>query len=321
MCASDSTTPAVDAEVSRLAARTKKVTDSLSEPTGIWRTRVDGRKAAAHHVRVPAEESGRSLPDLLTVTAIALVAYAVSNVLHEAVGHGGACLALGGKPIVLSSVHFDCGEEAMSALARRGVAAAGTIVNFIAGAIGLVAFRATNPVPKPHITYFLWLFTTLNLLMGAGYFFFSGVGNIGDWAAVASGIVSPLIWRPAMAVFGGALYFLLARRSGQWLGALVGSDDLSMRRSRLLSVPAYIAGGVLFCISGLFNPVGPVLIAISAAAASLGGASGLLWLTQFTRGSKRSAEPAELERSYAWITAGCIVSLIFVAILGPSIHF
>ena len=54
---------------------------------------------------------------------------------------------------------------------------------------------------------------------------------------------------------------------------------------------------------------------------AFGGASGLLWLTQFTPGSKRSAEPAELERSYAWITAGCIASLIFVAILGPSIHF
>ncbi len=271
--------------------------------------------------RVAAKQSDPSLPDLLTVTAIALVAYATSNVLHEAVGHGGACVVLGGKPIVLSSVHFDCSEEAMSALARRGVAAAGTIVNFIAGAIGLVVFKATDPVRKPHTAYFLWLFTTLNLLMGAGYFLFSGVGNIGDWSAVASGTMSPLIWRPAMTVLGGVLYFLLARRSGQWLGALVGSDDLSMRRSRLLSVPAYIAGGLLFCLAGLFNPVGPVLIAISAAAASFGGASGLLWLTQFTRGSKRSAEPAKLERSYAWIIDGCIVSLIFVAILGPSIHF
>ena len=268
-----------------------------------------------------ANESDRPLPDLLTVTAIALVAYAASNVLHEALGHGGACVGLGGKPNVLSAVHFDCGEEAISALAGRGVAAAGTIVNFIAGAIGLVAFRGINPVRKPHLSYFLWLFTTLNLLMGAGYFLFSGVGNIGDWSAVASDTVSPVIWRPAMAVVGGALYFLIARASGQWLGALVGSDDLAMRRSRLLSVPAYIAGGLLFCISGLFNPVGPILIAISAAAASFGGASGLLWLTQFTGDSKRSAEPAKLERSYAWIVAGCIVSAVFVEILGPGINF
>ncbi|HSP13548.1 MAG TPA: hypothetical protein VLV78_02215 [Thermoanaerobaculia bacterium] len=194
-------------------------------------------------------------------------------------------------------------------------------MNFIAGAIGLAALKAINPLRKPHVAYFLWLFTTLNFLMGAGYFLFSGIGNIGDWAFVAAGTVSPMIWRPAMAIFGGALYFLLARQSGHWLGALVGSDDRSMRRSRLLSVPAYIAGGLLYCVSGLFNPVGPVLIAISAAAASFGGASGLLWLNQFTRGSKRSAEPARLDRSYAWIVAGGIVSLIFVAILGPGVHF
>src|SRR5260370_42260424 len=104
-----------------------------------------------------------------------------------------------------------------------------------------------------------------------------------------------------MAVLGGAVYFLLARQSGQWLGALVGSDDLSMRRSRLLSVPAYVAGGLLFCLSGLFNPVGPVLIAISAAAASFGGAPGLLWLLQFTRGRQPSAQPTVHGRSHALI--------------------
>ncbi len=282
---------------------------------------LDSSKVRAHHGRVTTRQSGPALPDLLTVSAIALVAYAASNVLHEAVGHGGACVALGGRPLVLSSVHFDCGEEAMSALARRGLAAAGTIVNFIAGALGLVALKTTNPLQRPHAAYFLWLFTTLNLLMGAGYFLFSGVGGIGDWAAVAGGTTSPVIWRPAMAVFGGALYFLLARRSAQWLRSLVGSDELLMRRSRRLTMPAYIAGGLLFCLSGLFNPVGPVLIAISAAAASFGGASGLLWLAELQRRGEHSAEPAELDRSYAWIVAGCVVSLIFVAILGPSIHF
>jgi hypothetical protein len=100
----------------------------------------------------------------------ALVACAAPNVLHEAVGHGGACLALGGKPLVLSSVHFECGEQGMSALAIRAVAAAGTIVNFIIGALALVVFKTANPLHKPYAAYFLWLFTTLNLLSGVGYF-------------------------------------------------------------------------------------------------------------------------------------------------------
>jgi hypothetical protein len=272
--------------------------------------------------QVIAKQSGPSLPDFPTVTAIALVSYAASNVLHEAVGHGGACLALGGKPLVLSSVHFECGEQAMSALALRGVAAAGTIVNFIVGALALAIFRTTNALHKPHAAYFLWLFATLNLLSGAGYFLFSGIGGIGDWADVARGAVPPLVWHPAMSVFGGALYFLIARQSAHWLRLLVGSDELSTKRSKRLTVPAYIAGGLLYCLSGLFNPVGPILIAISAAASSFGGASGLLWLTRFLHRGKHSlAAAAALDRSYLWIAAGCVVSLIFVAILGPGIHF
>jgi len=263
----------------------------------------------------------KQLPDLLTVVAIALVAYAASNVLHEALGHGAACVALGGKPLVLSSIHFACDEQTMSALALRGVEAAGTVVNFIAGALGLIAFNGTDPRRKPHRAYFLWLFTTLNLLMGAGYFLFSGIGNVGDWAAVARGTMPPIVWRPAMAVFGGALYFLLARQSARWLRSLAGSDELVMVRGRRLTVPAYIAGGLLFCLSGLFNPVGPLLIAISAAAASLGGASGLLWLTRFLPGGKGSTEPAKLDRHVSWIVAGCVAALIFIGILGPGIHF
>jgi hypothetical protein len=255
--------------------------------------------------------TNRQRPDLPTVIAIALVAYALSNVLHEAVGHGGACVLLGGKPLVLSSVHFECGEEAMSDVSRRLVSAAGTIVNFIAGGLAVIGFKAAR---KEHTRYFLWLFATLNLLMGAGYFLFSGVGNIGDWAAVAKGTMSPAIWRPALAIFGGALYFLLARQSARWLATMVDANH-----ARRLTVPAYFAGGLLYCISGLFNPVGPILIAISAAAASFGGASGLLWLTAFVRGE--ATQPVVLPRSYAWIVAGCIASLVFIAILGPSIHF
>jgi hypothetical protein len=272
--------------------------------------------------QVIAKQSGPSLPDLPTVIAIGLAVFAASNVVHEAAGHGGACLALGGKPLVLSSVHFECGGQGMSALALRGVAAAGTIVNFIVGALALVVFKATNPLYKPHAAYFLWLFTTLNLLSGAGYFLFSGIGGIGDWADVARGTMPALVWRPAMSVFGGAAYFLLARQSAHWLRSLAGSGELSTRRSRLFAIPAYIAGGLLYCLAGLFNPVGPVLIAISAAASSFGGASGLLWLTRFLHRGGQSAAPAvAVDRSYVWMSAGCVASLIFVAILGPGIHF
>src|SRR5215470_1423305 len=47
-------------------------------------------------------------PDSLTVGAIGILAYMFGSVLHEGVGHGGACLLVGAKPLALSSVYFEC---------------------------------------------------------------------------------------------------------------------------------------------------------------------------------------------------------------------
>jgi hypothetical protein len=51
------------------------------------------------------------VPDTSIVVAIAIIAYAVSSVLHEGAGHGGACVLTGGKPLVMSTVHFDCAKD------------------------------------------------------------------------------------------------------------------------------------------------------------------------------------------------------------------
>jgi hypothetical protein len=68
-------------------------------------------------------------PDTLTVASIAIFAYVIGNVLHEGAGHGGACLLSGARPLVLSSVHFECSVE------NRLVMAGGTLANFIAAGL------------------------------------------------------------------------------------------------------------------------------------------------------------------------------------------
>ena len=231
----------------------------------------------------------------MTIVAIAIVAYALANVLHEGVGHGGACLLIGGHPMALSSVHFECGEES------RFVSAAGTIVNLIAAAISYFALKRT---PK---SFFLWLFMTINLLMAAGYFLFSGIGNIGDWSAVFRGAAPPIVWRPILAIIGGALYYFFARRAATWAGVFA-------EPKRLMTI-AYFTGGLLYCISGAFNPHGPLLIAISAAAASFGGTSGLLWMDSFVP----TGGEVTVQRSTGCIAAGALTAAIFIGVLGPSI--
>jgi hypothetical protein len=70
--------------------------------------------------------------DSLTVAAIAVVVYALCSVLHEGLGHGGACLLVGGRPEVLSSMHFHCGTQGLPDGAPRLIAAGVVALLFIA---------------------------------------------------------------------------------------------------------------------------------------------------------------------------------------------
>ncbi len=66
-----------------------------------------------------------------------------------------------------------------------------------------------------------------------------------------------------------------------------------------------------------------MLVLISAAAASFGGASALAWMAQLLRNRERyppGAAPAEgIARSWPWLVAGALTALLFIAVLGPGI--
>ena len=79
-------------------------------------------------------------------------------------------------------------------------------------------------------------------------------------------------------------------------------------------MPAYVAGGLLYVAAGLLNPESPMLVLISAAAASFGGASALAWMTQLLRNRERyppSSEPAlGIARSWPWLVAGALTAAV-----------
>lgn len=261
-------------------------------------------------------------PDTLTLVAIGAMAYAVATLIHEGAGHGTACVLGAGKPLVLSSVHFACDDAGMSAAGRVLLAAGGTLANFAAGALLLIALRAT-PRASGHLRYFLWLAMAVNFMAAAGYFLYSGVGSIGDWAEVVRGRSPAWAWRAGLTVSGGILYIGVVLLVLQEMAPLIGADDRRLVRARQLAVVPYLAGGILSCIAGLFNPVGMILVAISAAAASFGGTSGLAWMTGWLKSDRFpvSAEsPPDIDRRWSWIVAGAIVTIIFIGVLGPGIR-
>jgi hypothetical protein len=264
-----------------------------------------------------APENTHAARDLATVIAISVVAFAIADVLHEGVGHGGACLLTGGHARVISTVHFDCDRDS------RFLAAGGTLMNFIAGFLCWMALRAVGPAHQ-HSRYFLWLLMTINLLQVAGYFLFSGFANFGDWAEVIRGLQPEWLWRVGLIILGAVSYALLVWLSLLELRRFLGENDYRRGAAKDLTIVPYIAGGVLYTVAGMFNPVGMVLVGLSAAAASFGGTSGMAWMTQYlgTRLIPRiSSQSLALARSWVWIIAALITGAIFIGVLGRGVRF
>ncbi len=257
--------------------------------------------------------------DRLTIISVALIAYMLMTVLHEGVGHGIACLATGGQIILLNTVSVDCSAD------NRLVIAAGSIMNLIAAAIFFALGRMTSRT-APEWKFLFWLSMTINLFTPAGYIAFSGIGGFGDWALFIRGLPAQWAWRIGMIAAGVAAYLAIARFGAMELRPLIGSDkDLGYSRAIELTRPPYFAGGILSCVAGALNPQGWILVALSAAAATFGGTSGLLWMMDgLKRGSlplEAGPEPIPIRRSWGWITAAGAGAIVFIFVLGPGLRF
>jgi hypothetical protein len=164
---------------------------------------------------------------------------------------------------------------------------------------------------------------TINLMTATGYFLFSGVANIGDWVDVVRGLRPAWAWHAVLAVSGIVSYSLVVWFALRALRPLLAPGDIRRGGAKDLTLVPYLTGGVLFTVAGLFNPVGMILVAISAAAASFGGTSGLAWMTQYLRARPNDYDEGgvAISRSPAWITAACVVACLFIGVLGRGVKF
>jgi hypothetical protein len=86
----------------------------------------------------------------------------------------------------------------------------------------------------------------------------------------------------------------------------------------------YLTSGILSCAAGALNPVGPLLILISAAAASFGGHSGLAWMSTLLHGPRipsSQLQMPEIRRAWEWLIAAVVLAILFLAKLGPGLKF
>ena len=263
--------------------------------------------------------SDEATSDTVTIASIGVIAYILGNMLHEGLGHAGACIVKSGKAISISAVAMDCSAD------NRLVIAGGTVMNVVAAAafffLGRIAGRNSAA-----LRYFLWLSMTINMMEAAGYLLFSGVGGIGDWFMFIQGFTPQWARRVALAGIGGVTYLLAVRFSLLELRRLIGSDPLQrVDLARTLTLTPYFAGGVVECLAGVLNPQGWFLVVFSTAASTFGGTSGLAWCSQWLRGNGippgPSARPVGITRSWPWICAAILLSAGFIVVLGPGIRF
>jgi len=261
----------------------------------------------------PAHNQQAESDDLLTVSAIAALAAILASLLHEGVGHAAIALATGAKSGVLTAVAWS------SEFDSRLVSAGGTLVNLAAAAVFWLALRLF-PRLSLNARYFLLISMAFNLFDGTGYFFFSGVSNFGDWAAVIQGLEPYWLWRLLLVLVGIGTYFAAVIVVGRSFVGDLGIPRADGRRIQRLAIIPYVVAIVVVGLAGLLNPISIRLVWLSALPATAGAHSGLLWFRHYIpRGTTPMHEPAAIARNYRWTTASAVSTLAFVVVLGRGV--
>jgi hypothetical protein len=243
-----------------------------------------------------------------TIIALSVMGAALGSLLHEGLGHGVTAWLRGDVVTELTSNHLD------SVQPDRLVDAGGTLVNLVAGFVFLFAARAAGR--RANLRYFLWFMAALNLLHGAGYFLFSGVLGLGDWAQVIAALPQQGALRTAMAATGALLYVVFLRM----LAIELHPFCPDRRTYNVVGRLPYCAACVFMCIAGAFDPMGLKLFFLSTVPAAFGGLSGLLWGDVFLP-RKMVGETLVVRRSGAVWIAAAVLGAVFVAVFGRGIEF
>src|SRR5439155_8993788 len=130
-------------------------------------------------------------------------------------GHGGSGLGAGQR---FGWVVDRC---VLQRLRLTACGCGGTLANLLAAFVCWMALRSAR---SASVGVRLFLLTNLpfNLFDGTGYFFFSGVTDFGDWAAVVRGRPAHWLWRGLLVAAGAEAYCWAVVAVGSGLVRYVG---------------------------------------------------------------------------------------------------
>jgi hypothetical protein len=235
---------------------------------------------------------------VLTLIAIACAAYVVADLAHETLGHGGACLASGGKVSLIDTTFSDCSVRS------RWIDGTGPLTGI---AVALLAWLGARNTQSANLRVFLVLLFADAMFWNIGYMIKSGIAWAGDWHFLIAGQEPANFWHIGLAVAGFALYIVAMQ-----MLVHVWPTGRGMSSGRFAMI-AYLTAAALSAAAGFFDPRGPHTILSDALPSSL-AAVGLPLV-----GLRQHMEIG-IAPSPAWIATGAISAVVFIAILGPGIR-
>lgn len=247
--------------------------------------------------------------DTATVCALAVIAMCVVTAAHEALGHGGACLLLGGQIALLSSSVFRCG------LHSGWIDPAGPAMNLLAGFLALIVRQAMPPgFAKARLV--LLLVTAFSFFWEGGYLMRAMILRDGDLYFFLQFLKGePALWMRAAGFFIGLAIYLLTSRSTS--RALAGMFDIheARRVARTAWIAAVIAAGVaaaLYRSAPLWPDLRDALLEIGLASMPL------LFIPRANEYAPQAR--AIIARSVPVIGVAVVVFAAFTLTLGRGIH-
>ena len=254
----------------------------------------------------------------ITLGALGILAYAASMMTHEALGHGGYCLAVGGHNAMLTAWGERCSFPNGQPF---GIEAAGPGLQFVAGLLSWWVLPRL-PAHASRLRYFFWLYMVFNFFVASGYVAFSGVTDFGDAAVLIAGLNPHLLWRGVLTLFGAVAYYLAMWVAASQLKRFVGINDGGRPVFRLVFIP-YATAGVFACCAGALNRTMPTGVAIGlAAASSFGAGFGMLRLPAMQRAMTISPlRPGVfITWNLGWALAALAVIAAFLLVIGPGLE-
>jgi hypothetical protein len=258
---------------------------------------------------------------LAMLAALGILAYAASMMTHEALGHGGYCLAVGGHSVLLTAWEESCDFPGVPPLA---VKAAGPLAQLAAGLLAWLILRHSAPKgARPR--YLLWMYMVFNLFISSSYVAFSGVSDFGDAAELIAGHQPRIVWQTGLVLLGLVIYALSIQATALEFREFTNRDGETSRLYRLVWVP-YLSAGVFACCTAALNQTMEHQTMKYAAAiglaslSSFGSGAGLFCLPAAQRRmTSQHSSPADYVRwSAGWGIAAALVIAIFLLLTRPG---